>query len=159
MILIGIDPSFRIKGMAVCIINGPLNEVKFEILNKFQDFLHFVNFLHHKYNKQDIFITVENSNLQKTTFDTTGSKLVVARKSRNVGMNMAISQIIVETLKAGQFNVKEVSPLVKGKKWDNKITQAVIDEYKYTVINYKGLKSEQDKRDAFKLALMNNKIV
>jgi len=159
MILIGIDPAFRENGFAVCTILCTKKEVRFEIMKDFKDFLNFANFLHHAYPRQELFICVENSNLQKASFDTTGSKLVVARKSRNVGMNQAISQIVVDTLKAGNYKVKEVSPLAKGTKWDHKTTQAIMDQEKYLVINYKGLKTEQDKRDAFKLALLNLKFV
>ncbi len=53
-------------------------------------------------------------------------------------------------LKVGVYSV---SPAEKGTKWDNRTMQFSLKESGYTVKNYKGLKGEQDKRDAYKLAL------
>jgi hypothetical protein len=49
--------------------------------------------------------------------------------------------------------VYSVSPAEKGIKWSDLITKAEAKNHNLELFNYKGLKSDQDKRDAFKLAL------
>jgi hypothetical protein len=51
------------------------------------------------------------------------------------------------------IGVYSVSPAEKGMKWSDMITKSEAKNHGLELFNYKGLKSEQDKRDAFKLAL------
>ena len=161
---IGIDPSFREKGFAVCVIGG--GEAVFKVFKGFIDFVEWLN-LYKRSNDYfeglylDIKICIENSNLTNTTFDMRGSKQLIAKVSRDVGKNQAISQITVDycRLLFGVDAVTELSPLQKGAKIENNIIEndvvfrAIANDAGITLTNYKGNKNEQDKRDAFMLAL------
>jgi len=147
---IGIDPSFRKNGFAICVIDEDLtaNFIKFIDVHGFVCWL--IDAPH------NAFYCIENSNLQNETFDMSGSKSIIAKKSRDVGKNMAISQITVDICmqKAGKENVLELSPLQKGKKiTDNSIFLNIAHQERIKLLNYKGLKGEQDERDAFLLAI------
>lgn len=149
---IGIDPSFRKAGFAVCIIDED-NTVDFKL---FKGFLEFLDWLWDA--PRNGVYCVENSNLQNLTFDMSGNKAIVAKKSRDVGKNMAISQCVVDVLIKMGFETKEVSPKQKGGKKTDKETQLIFKYLKHVEIrNYKGLKGEQDKRDAYQLALIGKK--
>ena len=85
------------------------------------------------------------------TFDMRGSKLVIARKSRDVGKNQAISQNVVDLCHSLGFSVIEMSPKGKGNKWKHSTLEQVLnDEGLKPEVN----KTNQDKRDAAKLALI-----
>lgn len=160
MILIGIDPAFRDSGFTICVIQD--NIVSFYTMKTFIDFLEWVNANTHFIDDHHI-IVVENSNLQNLTFNMNGSKLVVAKLSRNVGANQAISQLVVDYLKYSHFNVVGISPKDKGRKLNHSETELVMIYEKHSVNpekkhTYKGLNYEQDKRDAYKLALIGKKI-
>ena len=58
-------------------------------------------------------------------------------------------------LKRRGFEVVEISPKQKGAKLEHETFKALT--MNMTVSNYKGLKGEQDKRDAFKIALLYEK--
>jgi len=158
---IGIDPSFRKNGFAICIIGG--GEASFKI---FEGFLQFFDWLqsYKKANeadewkdfKTDTFFCIENSNLQALSFDMRGNVSVACRKSRDVGKNQAISQCTVDicTLLFGKDKVLELSPLQKGAKVENDVIfRAIAKDAGIALTNYKGQVGEQDKRDAFMLAL------
>jgi len=147
---IGIDPAFRENGFCACIIDED-DTANFIVFVNTYDFICWLLDA-----PQNGVWCVENSNLQDETFDMTGSKHVVAKKSRSVGKNMAISQLTVDILRRtfGTSNVLEVSPKQKGRKIeDNVIFLALAKQEKIKLLNYKGNKNEQDKRDAFVLAL------
>ena len=155
---IGIDPSFRKNGFAVCVIGG--GEAKFYILDGFLQFIEWVtdwkegNEFCPEFQKE-LFFAVENSNLQNVTFQTSHNKNIAAKMSRDAGKNQAISQCTVDYLKAvfGDENVYELSPLQKGKKIeDTAVFLAYAESLGIKLINYKNKKNEQDKRDAFLLA-------
>ena len=150
---IGIDPSFRKGGFAVCIIDED-DTVDFIV---FEGFLSFLDWLWEA--PQNGVYCVENSNLQNVTFNMKGSKQVIAKISRDVGKNQACSQYTYFVLrKMFGSNAMEVSPKDKGAKWDNSTMQAVLKMNKHPIIsNYKGNKNEQDKRDAYMLALLAKK--
>lgn len=160
MIQIGIDPAFRDSGFTICIIQDKI--VSFYTMKTFINFLEWVNANEHIIDDHHI-IVVENSNLQNLTFNMNGSKLIVAKMSRNVGANQAISQLVVDYLEYNNFNVIGISPKDKGKKLDHKTTQLLMENEKH-ILNtekkhtYKGLNYEQDKRDAYKLALLGKKL-
>ena len=150
MIYIGIDPAFRKNGIAICKIEN--DKVNFYIAESFIFFLQFIDAIDYKCT-----IAVENSNLQNVTFDMSGNKNIIARKSRNAGMNQAISQMICDFIKYKGLDLKEISPAQKGKKLTHVLTTLIAKNQKHDLINYKGLDSEQDKRDSYKLALMIKK--
>lgn len=147
-IKIGIDPAFREKGFCVCIIDEE-GEVAFKVFkNGFMDFMTWCDSL-----PDNCLICVENSNLQNTLFDKSGTKGVVGRKGMNVGMNRAASQYTVDYCqKVFGKNVKEVSPLKKGEKWLDDKKVRMIAKAKGHDLGKKRL--NQDKRDSYKLALM-----
>lgn len=155
---IGIDPSYRKNGFAICVIGG--SEAYFFVLDGFLEFIEWVNNWK-KANeswqefKLNLKFCVENSNLQNVTFDMRGNKNVIAKISRDAGKNQAISQCTVDYLKAvfSQENVFELSPIEKGKKIENNaVFVAYAESLGIKLNNYKGKKVEQDKRDAFLLA-------
>jgi len=156
--VIGIDPSFREKGFAVCVIGG--GEAVFKVFKGFIDFVEWIN-LYKKSNDYfdglylNISICIENSNLTNATFDKRGSKPVIAKISRDAGKNQAISQITVDYCCLLFPNaVTELSPLQKGAKVENDtIFRAIANDAGIELTNYKGQVGEQDKRDAFMLAL------
>jgi hypothetical protein len=150
MVVIGIDPAIRKNGFALCFYDTINKTVDFEIM----DFIDFIIYIM----DNDTLIykfCVENSNLQNLSFDMKGNKGVLARKSRNVGMNQAVSQLTCDLLKRRGFEVVEISPKQKGAKLEHETFKALTMNMK--VANYKGLKGEQDKRDAFKIALLYEK--
>jgi len=155
---IGIDPSFREKGFAVCVIGG--GEAVFKVFKGFIDFVEWLN-LYKRSNDYfdglalDIKICIENSNLTNTTFDKRGSKPVIAKVSRDAGKNQAISQLTVDYCRLlFPDAVTELSPLGKGAKVENDVIfRAIAKDAGIELTNYKGNKNEQDKRDAFMLAL------
>jgi hypothetical protein len=155
---IGIDPSFREKGFAICIIGG--GEADFKI---FKGFIQFACWLRLMKEGNKIFpevqldykFCIENSNLTNATFDMRGDKKVIAKVSRDAGKNQAISQITTDYCRLlFPDAVTELSPLQKGAKIDNDVIfRAIAKDAKITLTNYKGQVGEQDKRDAFMLAL------
>jgi hypothetical protein len=152
MVVIGIDPAIRKNGFALCFYDTINKTIDFEIM----DFIDFILFSEDAMEATDNFaFCVENSNLQNLSFDMTGNKNVLARKSRNVGMNQAVSQLTCDLLKRRGFEVVEISPKQKGAKLEHETFKALT--MNMTVNNYKGLKGEQDKRDAFKIALLYEK--
>ena len=148
MVIVGIDPAFRKNGYALCINDISNNTVDFIIMN---DFIQFVSYIDNI--PKDSLFCVENSNLQNLSFDMTGNKNVIARKSRNVGMNQAISQLTCDLIISKGYKLLQISPKSKGNKWNNDIT-SILFKYHKEVKNYKGLESEQDKRDAYKLTII-----
>lgn len=159
---IGIDPAFRKDGMAMCIISFSPTQQSWQM-----EFFKFKSVLdackHFMFSGRDaspdekiayrnLVFCVENSNLQNCTFDKSGNEGEKARKSRNVGANQAISQLICDILREFRpgATLLEVSPLQKREK----LTSA---EFKASAkahgIIYSGKTTSQDKRDAYKLAL------
>jgi len=158
--IIGIDPAFRQSGFAICILDLTENTANFKVFeNGFIDFFFWVLYEC----PADCFWSLENSNLQPNTlfgYDRM-SKNEVKSRGISVGKNMATSQIVSDFLgaKFGRKNVKDFSPREKGEKIESARFTAYASAYK--LYNYKGLKGEQDKRDAFKianLAIMHMKI-
>jgi hypothetical protein len=147
MICIGVDPAFRANGIGCCILQG--NDIRFIKLGSFIAFVEFVDSLD---SDADIIMVIENSNLTNATFIKTGSIAADKKISRNVGMNQAISQMFVDYAKHKLKNVHDITPKAKGAKWTH---SHVIANFKnYTFSNYKGNVTEQDKRDALKLAFL-----
>lgn len=167
-LFIGIDPAFRKNGFAMCIIDMSDKTVLFKMFEN--GFLDFVGWFLHESPDTALFC-VENSNLSNVTFWThkdskTGALLTaaqarrnpraiklstkeVAKISRNVGKNQAISQNVIDLLNT-KYPVVNISPKEKGKKWlKNKTAQA----YLFTE-RLKATKktTNQDERDALLLA-------
>ena len=146
MIYIGIDPAFRKDGFCMAIIDTSDMTIRFKTFkNGFLDFCSW--FLYDSPDKA--IICVENSNLQNETFDMTGNKNIVARKSRSVGKNQAISQCTVDLCKT-KFKVIDCSPKQKGSKWSALQYKSAMQREK--IILPKST-SNQDERDAAKLAI------
>ena len=165
-IRIGIDPAFRKDGFCVCVIDEN-KEAQFKTFKN--GYLDFMGWLLHD-SPDAALVTVENSNLQKVTFNAKSyagmlSKLGrfswapvmsilnrLAKHSRDVGKNQAISQITVDSCLAkwGKGSVQSISPRQKGKKWTKTEFKAVVQSEGHTLYGYTG---SQDQRDAYQLAL------
>jgi hypothetical protein len=157
---IGIDPSFRKNGFAICIIGGKVAD--FKVFNGFLQFLTWLNEMKELKEKPffdfvefNPLFCIENSNLQALSFDMSGTKPVACKKSRDVGKNMAISQCTADACRLffGDNAVLELSPLEKGSKKSDLIVRAIAQSENINLTNYKGNENEQDKRDAFMLAM------
>jgi len=147
MKFIGVDPAFRKNGFWCAIIERPENTIRFVECKTLGDFANLLI-----WEKPD-HILIENSNMQKAQFRQGAS----TKEKQNVGMNMAVSQISVDLAVSllGLELPVEVSPKRKGTKIaDLNIFQAWLKANTLTAENYKGNKTEQDKRDAAKLAIM-----
>jgi hypothetical protein len=145
-VFIGIDPAFRKKGFAIAILDEDYS-LSFRI---FDSFLNFFTFVLYEFPEGAI-VGVENSNLQEVTF----KKNATPYQHRSIGKNQAVSQLVADLLKArlGEEAVVEFSPSQKGKKVTClKTFNFILNSYKFSSIaGYKNNKSEQDKRDAFKI--------
>ena len=152
-IYIGIDPAFRQRGFAIAILDED-NTLNFKVFkNGFNSFFRWVlDDL-----PENAIIGVENSNLQNDTFNMAGSRPVLAKRSRDVGKNQAVSQMTVDLLQEylSPAAVYDISPKQKGAKIVNPVLfKAILQSAGIKeVYNYKGLKSEQDKRDAVQILL------
>lgn len=149
--VMGIDPAFRKSGFAVAIWQKTANTMDFKMFKSYNDFF---LWLMSPDAPAESRVIVEDSNLQNATFDNRGSRAVIARKSRNVGTNQAVSSLTVDavTRKYGEKAVKAISPRQKGKKL---INAAYLDKlFKAANITLLSPASNQDKRDAAKLAMM-----
>lgn len=148
MIIIGIDPAFRVGGFSIAILDSVAKTIDRIRFKTFIDFLRW-------YDKQDCkewMFCIENSNLQNVGFSMKGSKGVIHRKGRNVGTNQAVSQLAVDLCRTRCDNVIELSPKDKGRKWTANIFLATINSLGVKQIN-KGITS-QDDRDAAKMAIL-----
>lgn len=150
---IGIDPAFRRAGFAIAIEDSS-RELNFKVFkNGFEDFFFFM--LHDA--PPNCFVGVENSNLQNVTFNPKAGP----KQHRSVGKNMAVSQMTVDFCRTllGEDRVFEFSPKEKGAKIINiKFFSSLLQSQKYKrVDNYKGNKTEQDKRDAWAILQLTKK--
>lgn len=149
--LIGIDPAFRKDGFAMCIIDEA-GEVAFRVFHSFLDFLHWIF-------SDDAparaVCVVENSNRDNLMYAYHRGKRgqAMATAARNVGANQAISQCTADVCrwKWGK-TAFDVSPAEKGKKWTEQQAQLVARSQGHRLG-----KTNQDKRDAYKLALIAEK--
>lgn len=66
----GIDPAFRNSGFGVVTINGTGVVTGYQM----KSFLHFIRFCEDREWPEQLRITIENSNLQNTSFDVSDSK-------------------------------------------------------------------------------------
>jgi hypothetical protein len=146
----GIDPAFRSSGFGVVTIDGTGVVTGYQM----KSFLHFIRFCEDREWPNQLRIVIENSNLQNTSFDLSGTKGVIARKARNVGANQAVSQYTVDYCrhKFGEKAVHEVTPRFKGAKWSQAQFKRVISQKNHILV---GSRWGQDKRDAYKLAILN----
>jgi hypothetical protein len=148
MIYIGIDPAFRRNGFALAMIQDKtISYIQFK--GGFIDFYCWL--VDDAPRPEKCIICVENSNLTNKSFDMRGSRLVVARKSRDVGKNQATSQYVVDILKEWGYRVIDMSPKNKGGKWSSISLERVL---KSEGISQSEKRTNQDKRDAAKLALI-----
>ena len=126
-------------------------KVDFTVFSYYSDFLRFI--MNVKYSPSSI--VIENSNLQASVFNYKASKSVLAKIARNVGQNQACSQITIDLCKELFIDseIHDISPLDKGGKWNHErfVMECMERNHAYDV------KSNQDQRDAYKLALIGLK--
>jgi hypothetical protein len=127
------------------------------IFKKIIDFIDYVKYIDLVVESGlDTAIAIENSNETNHTFIAPSIRKPAAREkiSRDVGKNQAISQMAVDyALYKLKINVFSISPAEKGVKLSNAYIEAMFRQYNQIVTNYKGKEGEQDKRDAYKLAM------
>lgn len=147
-VFIGVDPAFRKDGFAACVIDQTDKTARF--LN-FQDVLRWSEWLHSDDAPEHAIVCIENSNLQDITFDMRGNRSEIARKSRNVGCNQAVSQLafVAAVRRYGPGWVFEISPKDKGHKYTPSEFLSVVRQ---DGIKLPGGSINQDHRDAYKLA-------
>lgn len=157
MIYIGVDPAFREGGFAVAIIDMQKKTLDFLRMKSVLDWYDYVR--NELSTMPDVFVCIEDSSKQNLTFNMRGSRDVVARRSRNVGCNQAVSSLAVlaakRYLREGQ--VFALSPLEKGAKIQSASAFATFVKSHGIEIVKKGALS-QDERDAAKLAMMIPKL-
>lgn len=153
MIVIGIDPAFRKKGFAACILDET-GEAEGKMFSGLLEFIEWVE--SREWPCETVIVGVENSNMQNTTFDMSGTKAEVARRSRNAGANQAASQYTVDYCRHffGREYVFEISPKQKGKKWTAAIFKQVARQEGHRLAG----KFNQDQRDAYQIALHAKKL-
>jgi len=147
-VFIGVDPAFRAGGFWACILDMSDKTAAFKC---FSDVLEFHDWLRSGNSPLSCFVCVENSNMQNKTFDMSGKAAEVARKSRNAGCNMAVSELAYQSAvrRFGKDRAYQVSPKDKGAKYTAAQMGAVLRSDGVTVIT-KG--DNQDCRDAYKIA-------
>lgn len=144
--IIAVDPSFRKRGLGVCILNeGALTFLTFD---KFVDFIY--HFIVNDYS--EYLAIVENSNLQNVTFlKGIREKNVAMRRSRDAGKNQAVSEIAIDILERECSRVVGISPKQKGAKITNDgFLLSILRSHKISV---KEKRLNQDKRDAVQLLI------
>ena len=152
-IFIGADPAFRKKGFGIAVIDRNDKTVNFKVFKN--GFLDFQSWLISDAPTHAV-ICVENSNLQKKTFDMTGGLPVVARKSRNVGKNQAVSQLTVDVCRMVKgFTTIEISPLEKGRKWSEATALSVM---RSEGLKFFKNKISQDEIDSLQIALKGQQL-
>lgn len=140
----GIDPSMRVNGLAVCIIDdSKCYFARYKNLAIWAKETLTWN--------TDFYITVEDSSMQNMTFARHRGILGFDKINRNVGMNQAASRFIIDWLLLYGYNVHGISPEQKGKKWMEEYAVTVAKACKLVFMNVKKL--SQDEIDAFQLAL------
>jgi hypothetical protein len=152
---IGVDPSYRKGGFWCCIIQG-----EFVGFRKIIDFIDWVTFIDSIADSAiDAVISIENSNETNSTFIAKEVRYPAAREkiSRDVGKNQAISQMAVDyaKYKLHYLQIYSVSPAEKGMKLSPILIDSMFRTFGQQVKGYKGLVTEQDKRDAYKLAMQS----
>lgn len=152
--VVGIDPSFREKGTAICVLELLTKTATFHRL-KGRGVFQLVDWLQKQEFTNPIF-AVENAHEQNYSFDQKGSKAVALRKARNAGANQAASVYIIEAVQRahGLNSVHSISPKQKGTKWQEQFFVFTLKNNQHETINYKfGQKPEtrQDERDAYQL--------
>lgn len=149
-IYIGVDPAFRAGGFWAAILDMADKTLVFK---GFESVLKWDRWLQSPDAPTRCFVLVENSNLQNKTFDTGGSKVEVARKSRNVGCNQAVSELAYQAAvdRYGEKNAMQISPKDKGAKQDARTFLALLKSE--GILLPKGT-TNQDQRDAAKLAIL-----
>lgn len=145
-VFIGVDPAFRKNGFGMAILDEH-KELKF---TTFKEFVNFIAWVQNECPKNAI-AAIENSYLQNKTFDMRGTLHEVAKKSRNVGLNQAASQIAYELLCDHCLKVYNISPKEKGKKWGKIHAKTIIKQSGY---DYDGGMLTQDHMDALKILEM-----
>ena len=161
-VIIGLDPAFREGGFGAAIIENRV--VAFGTIRNFADFLNYCDAAASVYPRA--FWCVENSNLDNTTYEYLrgGNTRTLMAKSRDVGKNQAISQVVCDYLikKFGAEKVTAISPRQKGAKWgvfNGKRNMSIAREIARTVGETSGLKSTgwqtatPDEVDAFQVAM------
>lgn len=161
-VIIGLDPAFREGGFGAAIIEQGV--VTFGNIKNFADFLNYCDAAASVYPRA--LWCVENSNLDDTTYQYLrgGNTRTLMAKSRDVGKNQAISQVVCDYLvkKFGAEKVTAISPRQKGAKWgvfNGKRNMSIAREIARTVGEQSGLKSigwqtaTGDEVDAFQVAM------
>lgn len=154
MVTIGIDPAMREYGTAVCIIDED-KTARFLI---FKTPYRFILWAQSDEAPRSAVIGIEHSSSDKIVYDylRKGSTPAQRAKAVAVGKNMGVSSVMVECCQQvwGKGQVFDMSPTEKGAKIENPaVFLAYVRGNGHALTSYKGNKNEQDKRDAYCLAV------
>lgn len=145
--ILGIDPAFRQEGTALCLL-----ENKTLTFWRPQDLWELMDWIRVHRERLD-YVMVEDSYQDKVTYPrSVNKKSVVAKISRDVGMNQAASQYIISwAIKCmGEDKVLGVTPAQKGKKQPDNIFRGIVRQDGLQIESgYKRQKNYQDERDAY----------
>ena len=152
MVFVGIDPSTRKHGFWIATLDYEQKRVETLCIKNIAQLFYFIKEIKDK----EPFVCIEDSSLQNVTFLKNASPQIIARLSRNAGMNQGISRATVQICQAelGEERVYPVSPKEKGRKKSLSIIASIL--------NQEGLPTElkyrnQDALDAIALALRAKK--
>ena len=175
-LFIGIDPAFRENGFAMAVID--LTDKTIRYIKFKRAFLDFAGWLLNDapINKEEVVFSVENSNkgsnkklFRKYKHRVTGARLSwkqakfikgavkmnegeLISDAMDVGKNMGVSQMVVQSLQMSGFKVLNLSPKEKGAKWlKNEILQMHLKSNKIAITK---ARTNQDERDAAKMAII-----
>jgi hypothetical protein len=147
---LGVDPAFRKNGFGVCAYDLTERTARFL---RFTDPIAFYDWIRSDDapDPETTVVCIENSNMQEQTFarHRFGSVPMQLARSRDVGKNMAVSQMCVNAARRRYPRVLELSPEQKGKKWTPDTFRAALNGDRVTVI---GKEPTQDEIDAYQLA-------
>ena len=151
--IVGLDPSARKDGFAICIID----EDKTVAFKTFKQYVNFIDWVLYSLPLNAVY-SIENSNKQNKTFNAGKmSRLVLERRSRDVGKNQFASQLAYNLLvrDVGESNVFNISPKEKGAKWkDSHGTKVMLAAARSIGVRLNKKRFSQDEKDAFKMAYL-----
>lgn len=151
MIVIGVDPAFSKKGFWSAKIDSTNKTVEF-IRSK--DVIEFTDMIKSLVGS-DVYVCIENSNLDNVTFKKSKNPGKAARYSRDAGKNQAVSQLAVTHTQAllGKEYVHTISGSSKSKGWkkEGDIFTAIVKSDGYVLLSPA---RNQDQRDAYIIATM-----
>lgn len=149
-VFIGLDPAIRKGGFGCATLdaNGAANVFTW-------DAVELITYLYTRQApKQNVLLTIENSNITKTLFRNKRGK----KGAKDSGMNMGISQLITDIMISLGYDVEAISPKEKGKKMSPIDIKRFV-KTESAIISIEGSLDDKlsDKRDALAILIIGKK--